>query len=69
MRNHKVAADFVPGGTTLNDFNFQVVKRINKDLEITGNLKIEHYKAPVYLAGQQTVRAPLSNLPGTPGGR
>jgi hypothetical protein len=46
MRNDKVAEDFVPGAT-LNDFNVQLVKRIKKDLEISGNLKIEHYKAPV----------------------
>lgn len=44
-----------PGGTTLNDINFQVVKRIGKDLEIKGNFALEHWKAPIYLPGQQTV--------------
>jgi hypothetical protein len=44
-----------PGGTTLNDINFQVVKRIGKDFEINGNFDYEHWKAPVYLPGQQTV--------------
>jgi hypothetical protein len=44
-----------PGGTTLNDINFQVVKRIGKDFEINGNFAYEHWKAPVYLPGQQTV--------------
>ena len=29
-RNQKVAKDFIPGGTTLNDINFQVVKRIGE---------------------------------------
>jgi hypothetical protein len=45
----------VPGGTTLNDINFQVVKRIGKDFEINGNFAYEHWKAPIYLTGQQTV--------------
>ena len=44
-----------PGGTTLNDINFQVVKRIGKDFEFNGNFVFEHWKAPIYLTGQQTV--------------
>jgi hypothetical protein len=55
LRNQKTANDFMPGGTTLNDINFQVVKRIGKDFEINGNFAFEHWKAPVYLPGQQTV--------------
>jgi hypothetical protein len=55
LRNQKAAKDFIPGGTTLNDIDFQVAKRIHKDLEIKANLTIEHWKAPVYLPGQQTV--------------
>ena len=42
-------------GTTLNDINFQVVKRIHKEFEINGSFAYEHYKAPIYLPGQQTV--------------
>jgi hypothetical protein len=45
----------IPGGTTLNDFNFQVVKRFGKDFEVNGNFAIEHWKAPIYLPGPQTV--------------
>ena len=45
----------VPGGTTLNDIDFQAVKRIHKDFEINGNFAVEHWKAPIYLPGQQTV--------------
>ena len=45
----------IPGGTTLNDISFQVVKRIGKDFEINGNFSYEHWKAPIYLPGQQTV--------------
>jgi hypothetical protein len=44
-----------PGGTTLNDINFQVVKRIGKDFEINGNFAYERWKAPIYLPGPQTV--------------
>jgi len=67
VRNHKVSKDFVPGGTTLNDFNIQVVKRIKKDLEIKGSLTIEHWKAPVYLAGPQTVTAATVQVTWFPG--
>ena len=45
----------VNGGTTLNDINFQVVKRIGKDFEVNGNFALEHWKAQIYLPGQQTV--------------
>ena len=70
VRNQKVAKDFIPGsttqidpatgrliegGTTLNDIKFQAVKRIGKDFEINGNFALEHWKAPIYLPGQQTV--------------
>ncbi|MGD0095505.1 MAG: capsule assembly Wzi family protein [Terracidiphilus sp.] len=44
-----------PGGTTLNDINFQIVKRIGKGFEVNGNFALEHWKAPIYLPGQQTV--------------
>jgi hypothetical protein len=44
-----------PGGTTLNDISFQVVKRIGKDFEVNGNFAYEHWKAPIYLTGRQTV--------------
>ena len=54
-RNQKAAKDFIPGGTTLNDIGFQAVKRIGKDLEIDGAFTVEHYKAPIYLPGTQTV--------------
>ena len=55
VRNQKAAKDFIPGGTTLNDINFQIVKRIGKDFEVNGNFAYERWKAPIYLSGQQTV--------------
>jgi hypothetical protein len=54
-RNQKAAKAFIPGGTTLNDVNIQAVKRIGKDFEINGNFAWEHWKAPIYMTGQQTV--------------
>jgi hypothetical protein len=50
-RNHKVAKDFVTGGTTLNDFNFQAVKRIGPAFEVNGNFAFEEWKAPIYNTG------------------
>lgn len=55
VRHQKTPHDFIPGGTTLNDINFQVVKRLGNDFEINGNFAYEQYKAPIYLPGQQTV--------------
>jgi hypothetical protein len=54
-RNQKASKDFIPGGTTLNDINFQVVKRLGREFEVNGNFTFERYKAPVYLPGVQTV--------------
>jgi hypothetical protein len=67
VRNQKAAKDFIPGGTTVNDINFQVVKRIGKDFEINGNFAYEHWKAPIYLPGQQTVTATTIQLTWYPG--
>ena len=62
-RRQKGAKDFIAAsalpsqqyGTTLDDFGGQVVKRIGKDFEINGSFTVEHYKAPIYLPGPQTV--------------
>jgi hypothetical protein len=67
IRNQKAAKDFIPGGTTVNDINFQVVKRIGKDFEINGNFAYEHWKAPIYLPGQQTVTTTTIQLTWFPG--
>lgn len=68
-RNQKATKDFIPGsptqtggngflipgGTTLNDFGVQAVKRIGRDFEVNGSFTVEHWKAPIYLPGEQTV--------------
>ncbi len=66
-RRQKAARDFIPGGTTLDDFNFQVVKRIRPDVEINGNFDFEHWKAPVYLPGEQAVTSTTIQLTWFPG--
>jgi len=55
VRSQKASKDFIPGGATLNDFSVQAVKRIREDFEIDGTFTLEHWKAPVYLPGSQTV--------------
>jgi hypothetical protein len=68
-RNHKAAKDFIPGsttvvpgtnnllqgGTTLNNFNVQVVKRIGRSFEINGNFDYGQWKAPLVSPGSHTV--------------
>jgi hypothetical protein len=54
-RNQKAVTNFIPGGTTVNDFAVQAVKRFGKDFEINGNFAVEHYKVPIYMTGEQTV--------------
>jgi hypothetical protein len=51
VRNQKVSKDFVPGGTTLNDINFQAVKRIGRNFEINGQFNYEQWRAPAYDTG------------------
>lgn len=54
-RHQKASKDFISGGTTLNDFGLQVVKRVGKHFEIDGSFTEERWKAPIYLSGAQTV--------------
>ena len=53
-RNAKVSAQFIPGGTTQNDFAGSVVKRIGHDLEVKGLVQYESWKAPIYKTGSQS---------------
>jgi hypothetical protein len=53
-RNAKASAQFIPGGTTQNDFAGSVVKRIGHDLEVKGLLQYENWKAPIYKTGAQS---------------
>lgn len=46
--------DFIPGGTTQNQFKIDVVKRLRKDIELNAWVQYERWKAPVYKAGGQS---------------
>jgi len=65
LRNQKAAKDFIPGGTTLNDINFQVVKRIARDFEINGKFAYERWKAPIYPTGVPTYPASQQSVTNT----
>lgn len=51
--NKKTPKDFIPLGTTQNQFTIDVVKRFRKDIEVNAWLQYERWKAPIYKAGQQ----------------
>lgn len=53
-RGVKAAKDFIPGGTTQNQFKGELVKRLGEDVEVKGWLQYEQWKAPIYLPGQHT---------------
>ena len=51
--NKKTPKDFIPGGTTQNQFKASVVKRFGPDLEFNGWVQYEGWKAPIYKQGLQ----------------
>jgi hypothetical protein len=53
-RNAKADHNFIPLGTTQNDFQVSVVKRIGKQIELQGWVQQEEWKAPVYKPGRQS---------------
>lgn len=53
-RNAKASKDFIPGGTTQNDFEVYVCKRVLKDFEVRGSIQYERWKAPLYQPGEQS---------------
>lgn len=67
LRNQKAEKDFIPQGTTVDDVNFNIAKRIGKDFEIKGDFELEHWKAPIYLPGQQTVTSTSIQVTWYPG--
>jgi len=52
-RNAKGSLSFIPGGTTQNDYAFLVRKRIKKELELSGSMQFENWKAQIYKTGAQ----------------
>lgn len=51
--NKKTPKDFIPGGTTQNQFKASVVKRLTPDLEMNAWVQYEGWKAPIYKPGLQ----------------
>jgi hypothetical protein len=45
--------DFIPGGTTQNQFLVDVVKRLRPDVELHAWFQHERWVAPIYMAGPQ----------------
>ncbi len=52
--NKKVPKDFVPYGTTQNQFTVSVMKRFGPDVEMKAWVQYEGWKAPVYESGYQS---------------
>ena len=53
-RNAKAAKDFIPGGTTQNDYQISATKRIHDHFEVQGAIQYEGWKAPVYEPTKQS---------------
>jgi hypothetical protein len=51
--NKKIPNDFVPSGTTQNQFKASVVKRLTRDVELNTWIQYEGWKAPAYKPGLQ----------------
>ena len=52
--NKKTPKDFIPGGTTQNQFKVDVVKRLLPDVELDAWYQYEGWKAPIYKTGAQS---------------
>jgi hypothetical protein len=45
----RTPTDFIPGGTSQNQFKIDVLKRLGKDLELNAWVQVERWKAPIYI--------------------
>jgi hypothetical protein len=55
-RNVKTAKDFIPMGTTQNDFMVNTVKRLGKDVEVNAWVQFENWKAPYLINGDTSAQ-------------
>jgi hypothetical protein len=53
-RSAKAPNDFIPNGTSQNQFKVSAVKRFHTDLEVRGYVQYEHWAAPIYKSGPQS---------------
>jgi hypothetical protein len=51
--NKKTEKDFIPEGTTQNQFKASVVKRFGPEVELNAWVQYEGWKAPIYMPGLQ----------------
>jgi hypothetical protein len=51
--NKKTPKDFIPDGTTQNQFKVDLVKHLGHDLTVDAWLQYERWKAPIYMTGPQ----------------
>jgi hypothetical protein len=52
-RNAKVSKNFIPGGTTQNDFNIKAVLRLKDNLELNAFGQAEFWKVPALASGPE----------------
>jgi hypothetical protein len=52
-RNVKASQQFVPGGTTQNDFSVRAIFRVKRDIELNLFEQLEFWKAPILATGLQ----------------
>ena len=59
-RNAKAVPNFIPLGTTQNDFAVNAVKRLGKDVEVNAWVQYERWKAPFILNGDRSAQSDTS---------
>jgi hypothetical protein len=52
--NKKGPKDFIPGGTTQNQFKVEVIKHLRPELEMDAWFQYEAWKAPIFMTGQHS---------------
>jgi Capsule assembly protein Wzi len=68
-RRAQAASDFVPGGTSQNDYSVRVIHRLTETVELNAFVQLEFWKAPILAAGRQTDLATGFQLTCFPQGR
>jgi hypothetical protein len=65
--NKKTPTNFIPGGTTQNQFKAETLLHIHKSIDLDGWIQYEGWKAPVYKTGLQTNVATAVQITWHPG--
>ena len=59
-RNAKAVPNFIPGGTTQNDYAVNAVKRVGKNTELNAWVQYERWKAPFLINGDRSAQSDTS---------